>query len=177
MKEINCSEYDLIYLDEEDEIEAFRRLQTKDVDDDSENFDKILEYSEDSHSNSKDQRRQYAQEALAQKQLMGQIMDERDEAFSDDATETHESRFGDGYEAFRKSAVNNGRRSTIIAPTKESRTTDPFQKEQADDETYTESKGVIPPDIEVSKSSYEDREESRESSVVNNRVYARESEV
>ena len=54
MKEINCSEYDLIYLDEEDEIEAFRRLKANEIDDDSENFDKILEYSEDSHSTSKD---------------------------------------------------------------------------------------------------------------------------
>ena len=70
MKEINCSEYDLIYLDEDDEIEAFRRLKANEIDDDSENFDKILEYSEDSHSTSKDQRRQNAQEALAQKQLM-----------------------------------------------------------------------------------------------------------
>lgn len=58
MKEINQSEYDLIYLDDDDEIEAFRRLQTKEVDDDSENFDKILEQSED--STSKDYRRQQA---------------------------------------------------------------------------------------------------------------------
>lgn len=57
------------------------------------------------------------------------MLEERDEAFSDDATETHESRFGDGYEAFRKSAVGDGRRSTVIAPNKDSRTrsgTDPF---------------------------------------------------
>ena len=62
-------------------------------------------------------------------------MDERDDAFSDDATETNESRFGVGYEAFRKSAVADGRRSTVIAPNKDSRTrsgtatksgTDPF---------------------------------------------------
>jgi hypothetical protein len=31
---------------------------------------------------------------------MSQIIDERDDAFSDDATETQE-KFGDGYEAFR----------------------------------------------------------------------------
>lgn len=48
--------------------------------------------------------------------MIGQIMDERDEAFSDDATETHESRFGEGYDAFRRSAAQDGRRSTVIAP-------------------------------------------------------------
>ena len=57
MKEINRSEYDLIYLDEDEDIEAFLRLRTKELDEDSENFDKILEYSEESHSTSKDHRR------------------------------------------------------------------------------------------------------------------------
>ena len=42
---------------------------------------------------------------------MSQLIDDRDDAFSD--TETQE-KFGDGYEAFRKSAVNDGRRSTVL---------------------------------------------------------------
>jgi hypothetical protein len=46
MKEINRSEYDLIYI-----------ISKQEGDDDSENFDRILEYSEDSQSNSKDARR------------------------------------------------------------------------------------------------------------------------
>ena len=86
-------------------------------------------------------------------------MDERD-AFSESATETQENRFGDGYEAFRKSAVHDGRRSTVIAPKVSMKSAvDPFRKDE-DEETYTESKGVLPPDLEVSKSSYEDRESS-----------------
>jgi hypothetical protein len=103
-------------------------------------------------------------------------MEDRD-AYSESATETQDhNQFGDGFDAFKNQQNgNNGRRSTIFGPHKDSTTRsgqDPFNGNKDEDETYTESKGVIPPDIEVSKSSYEDKEESSEASYVrNNKVY------
>lgn len=97
-------------------------------------------------------------------------MDERDDLYSDN-TETIENKFGDGYEAFRKSAVQEGRRSTVIVP-KDSTTRSGLdffngQKEVDENETYTESKGAIPPDLQVEKSSYEDRNSSESNNQVN----------
>jgi hypothetical protein len=58
MQEMNRCEDDLIYLDDEEEIAAFNRLKAKE--EDSENFDRILEHSEEEVSTSKDARRQQA---------------------------------------------------------------------------------------------------------------------
>jgi hypothetical protein len=60
MQEINRCEDNLIYLDDDEEIAAFNRLKAKEEEEDSENFDKILEHSEESVSTTKDARRQQA---------------------------------------------------------------------------------------------------------------------
>jgi hypothetical protein len=79
-------------------------------------------------------------------------MDDRD-AFSDTVTETQDNKFGEGYEAFQKLQMDNGRRTTVIGPNKDSTTRsgppDPFSANKDDeiDQSFTEPKGINPPDM------------------------------
>lgn len=96
MYQINRSNANIILIDKDKQDEA--------NDGDSENFEHILEQSEQSASNNnsdstamKDQRRQEAQRALAFKQMQNDILEERDFKVEGYQSSGNEAGYGSGY--------------------------------------------------------------------------------